>query len=198
MNSKGDINSEIVYFLAGAGLVVIGLALLFAMSNQDKKDNLNQVSDLKEGYQTIQLARTYLQTPLEFEGETKPVAMWANDYFQMSDYTKRNELRRAMYDLAQQSIKPNLRASIFDSEAAFTYYFLGKEQDKVVVASTWATSSKDLQVENVVYVDNSQSDVTIQIPVYMEDEQQDPSERYILFEIKTTDSKSGEHFPETI
>ncbi|MBN1175296.1 hypothetical protein JXA48_01495 [Candidatus Woesearchaeota archaeon] len=188
-NKKGDYTSEWFYFLVGGALVIIGLFLMMNMSDREKQDNYQQVASLKEGYQTIQLARTYLQTPMEFKGETREVANWANYYFNLNNYTEKNELRRALYDLAEVSIKPHLRTGVFESEASFTYYFLGQEQDKVIVASTWATSSESLQDKGIVYSDEAQVDVELQIPFYEKGDQFNPTDKYILFKIKTTDEK---------
>lgn len=196
-NKKGDYTSEWFYFLVGGAMVLIGLFLMMNIADKEKEENYQQVASLKEGYQTIQMARTYLQTPLEFDAKTKEVALWANEYFNMKDPVKKNDLRRALYDLAKLTIKPHMRTGYYDSEASFTYYFLGEEQEKFVVASTWAESSDSLQGEGIVYSDKEQVDTTIQIPFYEEGNQFNPTDKYILFEIKTTgeNHQSAEYIP---
>jgi hypothetical protein len=186
-NINGNLFSDLFYLGVAVAIIVVGMILLMNISNKETKDNLQEVASIKEGYQTIQLARTFLQTPLEINGETKLISVWANEYFTIDNFSEKTIIRKAMTELADKTLAPHLRAGVYATDAVFTYYNLGNLKSSLTVASvSYYFISKHKQ-EGIIYSDISQEDIKIQLPVYVKGLQYNPSDKYIIFEIRTSD-----------
>jgi len=182
INSKGELTSDLLHLLGAVVLIVIGLFILFSISSNEKKANLEDIATIKDSYQTLQLARTFIQTPVEFQGDMRTVAEWVNIYFQLTNYTQQIKLRRALSLSASKILRPHLKSGDDRTIAAFSYYTVGKKTASLEISSTWNSDDVE-QKDKVIYTGVFQGNVSIQVPVYIRGLQTNPSDKYIRFDI---------------
>jgi len=182
LNTKAETVSNLFYFFITVVLVVSGLFFLYSLSVDEKEANLNEIAVLKQGYQTTQLARTFIQTPLNFSGKTKTVAEWVNIYFQSNNYTRQHQLRVALFNLASKTLRPHLNSETTETKAIFSYYVFGRKINSLQVSNTELPFDKQIE-KNVVYSGVFQENASIQIPTYTSGLQTNPADKFILFEI---------------
>lgn len=184
MNNKGMSSTDLFYTIVGVLFIAIGIFLLYFSAIQKQDEMQEKIKLDKEGYQTLQLARTYLITPMEFKGETKTVAQWANDYFLKENYKDKTELKSELYFLGLKILSPHLKNEYFPTKAEFNFYVNGKLESNFIVANSDSKITNQEYYDQFSMISDSQEEIKIQIPTYKEGSQ-DVSTYYLVFEIKS-------------
>lgn len=81
MNKKGNIFKNIIFTFISLLIIAFAIFLLFSATNARILKYQEQANEQKQDYQSVQLLRTYAQTPFTFEGKTMTVAEALNEYY---------------------------------------------------------------------------------------------------------------------
>lgn len=180
LTKKGDLFSGLIYFYVTVGFIAIALIILFVSSIAQEDANAQEISEIKSGYQTIQIARTFTQTPMEFEGETMTIAQWVNYYFLLEDVKTRSKLRLEFSNMGKFILTPYMARNFEGTSAVFSYYTSGVLKDSVMVANS---NLNIVKTESSIITGAEESaDIVIQLPVY--EKGNENSNSYILFTIE--------------
>lgn len=205
MRKKGFIYFDLAYFLFALILVLIGFIILFFMIKAESSDD-KDVMLSKDAYQTIQIARTYLETPLTFTYDdskgkaitkTQSVAEWASFYF-TCDEGDTNKLRLTKDELKNELINLGnpLKIYLFQRETmAATFFYIEGETTSppfLVVATPQKVKKEDKGAKQISANNMGNENIELRIPVYDIDLASNPTYSYILFRIGALKFNSGE------
>lgn len=186
-SKKGDFLSDMTYFSFGAFWVIAAILMLFLLSGSHEKQNYEEISVIKDGYQTIQLARTFTQTPIEINGQNKNVGEWASIYFKTKDSKLKYSIAYELSSLGLKVLNPYLSDKNEGTKATFSYYENGVFKESLLVSYV---RKKEEQDAFVYTGDLESSDVMIQLPILLDDLSLTPQGTFIQFQIKNIDDGS--------
>lgn len=185
-STKGILFSDLLLNAIFVGFLALSVFLAVIVSKGFVEERYDQIEQQKSGYATMQLLRTYAQTPITIDGETQSIAYFANEYFALlqanSDYPKQTLIRNELRALATQAIKPHLKDEK-DSQARLSLYRYGREVYYIILTSMSKGKASDVQESNTFYIGTFQENTQIQLPAYIPSSNAQPGDEYLILSI---------------
>jgi len=123
MNKKGATQaSDFTETLIAIVLILIALLLLFFVASQRKSQVTNAISQVESEAIRMQAVRTYIQTPVLFDGTNISIGELINEYYRLSiknslnrtEKAKRLASRDIIYSTAKQIFNPLVQQKLYN------------------------------------------------------------------------------------